>query len=212
VVVGTQPLSFMMKPASLVNDTTASPDAMDFNAMFAKEDPQNLRLLTALRMNATFPYVLPNVLLPTNPVVDVMDAGLRDNFGQETTLRFLDNFKDWIAKNTGGVIIIELRDRPNDNWQHPLVTGPISDVFVKPLTMLQNNWYKLQDYGQRDAYAYYSNDTSLHKLSFLYLPKTDEEGAALNFHLTASERQNIIASFNSSNNQASLKKLLLLLK
>jgi hypothetical protein len=42
------------------------PDAIDFGAFFANEGPMNLRLLTALRMNATFPYVLPNVWLPTS--------------------------------------------------------------------------------------------------------------------------------------------------
>ncbi len=42
-----------------------------------------MRLLTALRINATFPYVLPNVWLPSKPVIDVMDAGLRDNYGQK---------------------------------------------------------------------------------------------------------------------------------
>jgi patatin-like phospholipase len=211
VVLGTQPLSFMMKPSALDNDTAANPDALDFAAMFAKQDPLDIRLLTALRMNATFPYVLPNVWLPTNPVVDVMDAGLRDNFGQETTLRFVDNFKDWIAKNTGGVIIIQIRDRPNDNWQLPLVTGSITDVFVRPFTMLQHNWYKLQDFSQTDQYAYY-NDTAMHKLSFLYLPKKEEEGAALNFHLTAEEKKDVISSFNSSYNQQELKTFLQLLK
>jgi hypothetical protein len=211
VVVSTQQVSFMMKPAASDADSNFSPDAMDFNAMFAKQDPQDLRLVTALRMNATFPYVLPNVWLPTNPIVDVMDAGLRDNFGQETTLRFLNNFKDWIKENTSGVIIIELRDRPNDNWQLPLVTGPISDIFIKPVTMLQHNWYKLQDFSQTDQYAYY-DDSSLHKLSFLYLPKNEEEGAALNFHLTAAEREDVISSFHSSYNQQVLKKLLQLLK
>jgi hypothetical protein len=62
-------------------------------------------------MNATFPYVLPNVWLPTNPVIDVMDAGLRDNFGQENTLRFIESFKNWLQENTAKVVIIQIRDR-----------------------------------------------------------------------------------------------------
>ena len=72
------------------------PDVIDFASFFAKQDPYNLRILTAMRMNATFPIVLPNVWLPSNPVIDVMDAGLRDNYGQETTLRFIEAFDDWI--------------------------------------------------------------------------------------------------------------------
>jgi hypothetical protein len=214
IVVGTQPLSFMMKPDAFDADTSFSPDAVDFGAMFTKQDPYNLRLLTALRMNATFPYVLPNVWLPSEPVIDVMDAGLRDNFGQETTLRFIDNFKDWIEKNTGGVIILQLRDRLKDNWQHPLVSGSITDILVKPGTMLQSNWYKLQDYFQTDQYSYFNDSCklNLHRITFMYMPENEDNGAELNFHLTAAEKEDVIESFNSSYNQQMLKELLPFLK
>lgn len=203
------PLSFMMKPVEFAADTIASPDAVDFSALFAKQNPGNIRLLTALRMNATFPYVLPNVWLPTNPVIDVMDAGLRDNFGQETTLRFIDSFKDWIAANTSGVLLVQLRDRLNDNWQHPLETGSITDILLKPGTMLQNNWYKLQDYFQTDQYSYLHSDSSLpiRRLCFMYIPEKEDKGAALNFHLTAREKRDIINSFYTPYNQVMVRQL-----
>ena len=210
LMIGTQPLSFLMKPIAFANDTLFTPDAVDFAALFAKQNPSNLRLLTALRMNATFPYVLPNVWLPSNPIIDVMDAGIRDNYGQETTLRFIDNFKDWITQNTSGVIILQIRDRISDNWQHPLETGSITDILVKPATILQHNWYKLQDYFQADQYSYLNDSSTynLHRLTFIYVPKKEENGAALNFHLTASEKDDVIASFGTSYNQQVLKKLL----
>lgn len=214
MIVSSQPMSFMMKPFLYAGDTTTSPDAVDFTAFFAKQNPMNLRLLTALRMNATFPYVLPNVWLPTEPVIDVMDAGLRDNFGQETTLRFIENFKDWIQQNTGGVIVLQLRDRKNDNWQQPFESGSITDVIIKPATMLQHNWYKLQDYGETNQYSYLHDglDSVLHRISFMYVPEKEDKGAALNFHLTAQEKKDVMESFNNSYNQASLKKVLELLK
>ena len=174
----------------------------------------NLRMLTALRMNATFPYVLPSVWLPSNPVVDVMDAGLRDNFGEETTLRFIDNFKDWIEKNTGGVIILQIRDRQKDNWQHILETGTITDILVKPATMLQHNWFRMQDYSQNETYSLLSNAAhyNLQRLAFIYVPKTEELGAALSFHLTAAEKKDVIASFTTADNQNVLKALIGLMK
>jgi hypothetical protein len=210
MMISTQPLSFMMKPADIENDSTQNPDAVDFSALFAKQNPHNLRLLTALRMNATFPYVLPNVWLPTTPIIDVMDAGLRDNFGQETTLRFIDNFKEWISENTSGVVILQLRDRIKDNWQQPLETGNITDIVVKPATMLQHNWYKLQDYFQTDQYRYLKNDTSfkLNRLTFMYVSAKDDKTAALNFHLTAAEKNDVIASFNTSYNQQMLRQFI----
>lgn len=214
MMVSSQPLSFLMKPALYANDTTVSPDAVDFAALFKKQNPFDLRLLTALRMNATFPYVLPNVWLPTTPVIDVMDAGLRDNFGQETTLRFIENFKDWIRENTGGVIILQIRDRMKDNWQHPFETGSVTDILVKPATMLQHNWYKLQDYSESGQYSYLHDglDSNLHLVSFMYVPENQEQGAALNFHLTAREKRDVKTSFNNPYNQGMLKEFLKLLK
>jgi hypothetical protein len=207
--VGTQPMSFMMKPVYQATDTQASPDAVDFNSLFTKQDPLNLRVLTALRMNATFPYVLPNVWLPSNPVVDVMDAGLRDNFGQETALRFIDNFREWIAENTSGVLLVQFRDRPNDNWQYPFETNSVSDMFVTPATMLQHNWFKFQDYAQNDQYSYLaSKDSLIKKLMIMYTPEKLEKGAALNFHLSAREKRDIFSSFYTENNKSAMKQIL----
>ena len=214
MMISTQPISFMMKPVLYANDKLASPDAVDFNALFIKQDPLNIRLLTALRMNATFPYILPNVWLPSNPVIDVMDAGLRDNFGQETTLRFIENFKDWLAKNTSKVIILQIRDRLQDNWQLPYETGSVTDFLIKPGTMLQHNWYKLQDFYETDQYSYLKPnfDSTLQRISFVYMPETEEKGAALNFHLTAREKRDVRESFNNTYNQASLKFIIELFK
>lgn len=213
LMTSTQPLSFMMKPVRFATDTAYSPDAVDFAALLKKQDPLNLNLLTALRMNATFPYVLPNVWLPTTPVVDAMDAGLRDNYGQETTLRFIDNFKDWIDDNTGGVMIIQIRDRLKDNWQQPFETGSVTDIIVKPATMLQHNWYKLQDYFQSDQYSYLADSaTTIKRLTFMYVPDKEDKGAALNFHLTAVEKKDVIASFKKSYNQQLLEELKSVLK
>lgn len=214
MMIGTQPLSFMMKPLIFANDTSFSPDAVDFSRLFAKQHPSNLRLLSALRMNATFPYVLPNVWLPSEPVIDVMDAGIRDNFGQESTLRFVDNFKDWIVDNTSGVIVLQIRDRVNDDWHHPLETGTITDILVKPATMLQHNWHNFQDYFQADQYSYLKDASikNLYRLTFVYSPKKEDQGAALNFHLTAAEKKDVIASFNSDYNQQVLQQLLALMR
>ncbi|MEO6406425.1 MAG: patatin-like phospholipase family protein [Ferruginibacter sp.] len=214
LVIGTQPLSFMMKPYSMHKDSASSPDAVDFGALFKKQQPMNMRMLTALRMNATFPYVLPNVWLPSNPVIDVMDAGLRDNYGQETTLRFIDNFKEWITQNTGGVVILQLRDRLNDNWQQPFETNSLTDMMITPATMLSHNWPKLQDYFQADQYSYFKErmDSSLYKISIMYIPEVEEKGATLNFHLSAREKRDVMQSFYHKNNIEALKQIAELLK
>jgi len=210
MMVCTQPLSFMMQ--SEYNDSSskmAGPDAIDFAALFKNEDPMGLRLLTALRMNATYPYVLPSVWLPSKPVIDVMDAGLRDNNGQETTLRFLNVFKDWVNQNTRGVLIIQIRSRQKGSWDEPVINGGISEIITNPFTMLQTNWFRLQDYFQDDEITYAKSflDSSLHRVSFMYLPEKEESGATLNFHLTAREKKEVHASLRRQNNMEAFEQI-----
>ena len=202
-MICTQPLSFMMQPEYTDSTSQISgPDAVDFAAMFKDENPMNLRFLTALRMNATYPYILPNVWLPSNPVIDVMDAGLRDNYGQETTLRFLSVFKDWINENTKGVLVIQVRSRKKGSWDNEIVNGDITEMLTKPFTMLQTNWFMLQDYFQNDEITYAQNllDSNLNRVSFMYIPEKKEHGATLNFHLTASEKKEVKSSLARKNN------------
>jgi hypothetical protein len=207
MIISTQPVRFMMQSRQ---DTTLiprmDPDAIDFTSFFAKQDPYNLRLLSAMRMNATFPIVLPNVWLPSKPVIDVMDAGLRDNYGQETTLRFLGNFDEWIKQNTRGVLVIQLRDREAGGWENPYFSDNMSDHVTKPFFLLQHNWYKMMEYFQNDMLSYYSKNVSynLYKVSLQYVTDKEESKAALNFHLTQSEKTNIAFALNSVYNQKSL--------
>ena len=210
LMVCTQPLSFMMQ--STFTDSTSKisgPDAVDFAAMFKDADPMNLRFLTALRMNATYPYILPNVWLPSNPVIDVMDAGLRDNYGQETSLRFIHVFNDWIKKNTRGVLIIQVRSRQKGSWDNTSVNGDITGIITKPFTMLQTNWFMLQDYFQDDEITYAQNflDSNFHRVAFMYIPEKEERGATINFHLTAREKSEVISSLKRRNNVEALEQV-----
>lgn len=186
------------------------PDAVDFRALFARQDPMNLRLLTALRMNATFPYVLPNVWLPSRPVIDVMDAGLRDNYGPETAVRFVHVFRDWIEENTAGVVLIQIRDRVTGGWDHPYESTDITELFTKPLLILQYNWYKMQDYNQNDLLSVMQSlmGNSFQRINFQYVPKEEDAGAALNFHLSKREKKNIYEALASPGNQRCFEQFL----
>jgi len=208
MLVSSQPLSFLMQ--SEYKDSTTKitgPDAIDFAALFKNMDPMNLRMLTALRMNATYPYILPSVWLPTKPVIDVMDAGLRDNSGAETSFRFLNVFKDWINENTRGVLIIQVRSKKKGSWDEGYKTGGISDIITNPFTMMQTNWFRLQDYFQEDEITYLENalGQKLHRVSLMYIPKNPEGEAPLNFHLTAIEKKEVSASLHRKNNVEAMK-------
>jgi energy-coupling factor transporter transmembrane protein EcfT len=207
MIISTQPIRFMMQGRQdTAHFPKMDPDAIDFASFFAKQDPYNLRILTALRMNATFPIVLPNVWLPSQPVIDVMDAGLRDNYGQETALRFLENFDDWIKENTRGVLVIQLRDREAGGWENPYYSDNMSDHITKPFFLLQHNWYKMMEYFQNDMLSYYTKNLpyNFYKVSLQYVADNEESKARLNFHLTQSEKTNIAFALNSEYNKKSL--------
>jgi hypothetical protein len=214
LMIGTQPLSFMMKPPAFSTDKSYGPDAVDFTSLFARQNPGNIRLLTALRMNATFPYVLPNVWLPTNPVIDVMDAGIKDNFGQETSFRFIDHFRDWLINNTSRIIILQIRDRGIDYGQHTNENISMVDMITRPATILEHSWHNFQDFNQSNEYNYLKSSLGdqLHRLTFTYVPSKGEQAAALNFHLTASEKRDVINSFHSTENQKVLVSLMSLIE
>ena len=209
MVISTQPVSFLMQPEFTDSASSMSgPDAIDFAAMFKNENPMHLRLLTALRMNATYPYILPSVWLPSDPVIDVMDAGLRDNYGQETTLRFLNTFKVWIKENTRGVLIIQIRSMQKGSWATPYKGEGIMSIFTKPFSMLQVNWFRLQDYFQDDEITYsQKTDSTFRRVAFMYIPEKEELGATLNFHLTATEKKEVIASAKRKNNQDAFEEV-----
>lgn len=209
MLISPQPLSFLMQ--SEFKDSTSKktgPDAIDFAALFKNMDPMNLRMLTALRMNATYPYILPAVWLPSRPVIDVMDAGLRDNSGEETTLRFLNVFKNWINENTRGVLIVQVRSREKGSWYTGYKSSGIAGILINPFTMMQTNWFSLQDYFQDDEITYLQSEfnNKVRRISFMYVPKKTESGAPLNFHLTASEKKEVSASMYRDNNVEAIKQ------
>lgn len=210
LIISTQPVSFMMQGwQDSTRIPSMDPDVIDFGAFFEKQNPDGLRLLSALRMNATFPIVLPNVWLPSNPVIDVMDAGLRDNYGQETSLRFLNSFDDWIKENTSGVLLIQIRDRSPGAWEYPYLSDDITDHATKPFLLLQHNWFKMMEYFQNDMLSYYTetSQSNVYKVLFQYASEKEENKAALNFHLSKREKLHIISSVNSSANRQSFEMI-----
>jgi len=209
MTIASHPARFLMKPA--INNNKITPteaDAIDFNSFFANQYSQDIKILSALRMNATFPYVLPNVWLPSNPIIDVMDAGLRDNYGAETTLRFISFFDDWIQKNTSKVVVLQIKDRGTSDWDKSTADDDYLSFLTKPLAQLQHNWFKLQDYYQAGQMSYAaSNLPQLNTICWQYLPTKKNAEASLSFHLTSAEKNDIVTAVNNTVNIKAFEKL-----
>ncbi len=209
LIIASHPARFLMKPNTNNKNISAyDADAIDFNSFFSKQNSINLRLLSALRMNATYPYVLPSVWLPSNPVIDVMDAGIRDNYGTETTLRFLNVFENWIKTNTKKVIIIQIRDREKSDWVKPKPSNYLTYI-TQPFAQLQENWFNLQDYYQAGQINYTSSNynNQLQTICWQYSPTTENARAGLSFHLTKAEKNEVAKALHNKDNMEAFGKL-----
>jgi hypothetical protein len=110
-----------------------------------------------------------------------------------------------VQQNTSGVVLLQLRDRKAGGWENPFESDDITEIITKPLLLLQDNWYKMQEYSQNDLLSLSQSGMgfSFRKLVFQYVPKTEDAGAALNFHLTKQEKLNIIGSLDNEENKSS---------
>jgi len=215
VVMATRPVRFLMQPAARLQLGTApDADAICFQSFFKDRHPENLRFLTALRMSATFPYVLPNVWLPTEPVVDVMDAGFRDNSGIEAALKFIQTFQLWIKQNCSKVVLVEIKDKPQGGWNTDKNEKNILDLVTRPALLTQNNLFRFQEYQQ---YRHLERmqwimGNQLERVVFEYKPKDEEHPASLSFHLTQREKRDIQSSLHHPANAAAFARMQQLLQ
>jgi predicted acylesterase/phospholipase RssA len=75
-----------------------------------------VRLSTAIRMSASFPFFSPAVSLPTRPRRRVVDAGYYDNFGVNFSAAWLftGSHRSWLEKHASKVVLIQIRDGISD--------------------------------------------------------------------------------------------------
>jgi hypothetical protein len=188
-------------------------NSLEYSRFFKDQSPQNTLFTSVLRMSATFPYISPLVLLPSEPRIEVMDAGLRDNFGLETSLRFLEVFDFWISKNTSGVLIIQLRDKhmesPIDNDPPPTLFQSLSS----PMGSFYGNLFLVQDLNQnmeiQSADKWIKSHVNIVRLE---LQNETNDHISLSWHLTHKEKRKVFHSLNLPENQASVRKITELLE
>jgi hypothetical protein len=184
-------------------------DAVDFRRVYAKQGADSLRFTTALRMNATYPWILPNVHLPSDPEIEVMDAGFRDNMGLLSATRFLQVFKDWIKENTSGVVLIQISSIKKNREIPPSNNQGYLEALTNPLGIL-GHIIRLQDF-ERDANLGFLYDIlgkeNFDVVRFNYLPGPEAERASMTFHLTSREKADIIKAFDQPFNQNNLRLL-----
>ncbi len=210
LVISSQPVSYMMvEPAGVNVPHSVQVDAVDFGWLFAAQGADDLRFTTALRMNATYPYVLPNVYLPSDPPVEVLDAGFRDNFGLKSATRFIHVFKDWIQENTSGVVFVVVRafDR-----QREIQSSKNQGVFETILNPLEIAFkvMSLQDYEHDNNLGFIYDllgREHFEIIRFTYHPSEELKDSPISFYLTRREREDLVRAIGSPESLESLERL-----
>ncbi len=162
--------------------------------------------------------------------MEIMDAGLSDNFGITNTVRFLHVFKDWIYENTDGVIFVIIRDSEKDIAVKKHAETSLFQKLLTPIGSLYNNWDYFQDFnndnlielteswfkGPYDVvefeyiprYEYWQKN----RIEYTGLNNYEKNRATLSWHLTQREKQSLHQTILENNNRVALNRLQKLLK
>ncbi|MEM6840824.1 MAG: patatin-like phospholipase family protein [Bacteroidota bacterium] len=194
---------------------------VDFRRLLNEQQADSLRFLTALRMNAAFPYVTPNVTLPTSPAIQIMDAGMTDNFGISDALRFMFVFRDWINTHTSGVVLLNIRDSEKIEGVKGPTSASLIERMTAPFRFFYDNLFNIQDISNDDrielAQAWL--DVNLHSVYLEYTSEVPEswkllnpdrrtlERPSLSWRLTTREKNNIFENIRHPKNVAALNHL-----
>ncbi len=188
-------------------------DAIEYSRFFEKQSAEQTLFTSVLRMSATFPYISPVVSLPSEPRIEIMDAGLRDNYGMETSLRFIKAFNDWIAENTSGILIIQIRDRHKNVPVDENPNQTLMQALTRPMGSFYGHLFEVQDYNQNqqiqmaDVWCKSQID-----IVDLQLRNEANDRISLSWHLTNKEKKKVFYSIKLPENQAAIERIVELLK
>ncbi len=222
--ISSQPLSYMSAPLPMFGKGDGQKiKGVEFKRFFASQNADSLRFLSALRMNATFPYITPNVSLPSTPAMEIMDAGLADNFGVSDAVRFMYVFRHWLNENTSGVILLAVRDTPKEHSIEKSLDQSLVDKIFTPVGSLYRNWSYWQDIQNDNSLQYAARwlAVPLLQADLMYTeggtasasaPVTagsirKPERASLSWRLTEREKSGIREAILSQRNQEAIRQL-----
>ena len=190
----------------------ASPESVELSRFFRAQEADSLRLTSALRMGATFPYITPVVTLPSEPPMRVMDAGIRDNYGYRVTLQYLYMLRDWVRENTSGVVLLQLRDKQKVLDIRP-VSGSLLGRLLDPARNVYRNVVRVQDqdYDLMLQQASGWMDFPVEVID-VELQHDEDDAISLSWHLTAVEKQHVLRAVSSPHNGRAFARLRELLR
>lgn len=209
LLISAQPVSYLLQPMAFGNAYRNEVSGVEFRRMFGAQRADDLRITTAIRMSASFPYILPFAELPSEPTIQVMDAGVFDNFGVFLSMKYLFAFRHWIEANTSGVVYLQIRDSEQEQQTFDLGKQTLLDRLTGVFGSTYHSFAESKDFQNDDLLAYTKSilKVPLHVVDLQYIPAVRDQEAALNFHLTAREKADIVSSITHPVNRQVLQTL-----
>lgn len=215
-----QPLLISNLNLSALSNLSRS-EAVEFFRLFP-EAHDSFRLQTAVRMNATFPYISPAVSLPTKPSRRVVDAGYYDNYGVNLAVAYLREpaISKWVRENTSGVIVVQIRAFPIESVGEERGDDLCQEYIVRDQ---ETRWDRAFQWltsplegaaAARDASMVFRNNQDLRALQELYEPGfiasvtlENATKASMSWYLPGWELECMRKELGTAYNTKELKKL-----
>lgn len=182
--------------------------SVEFSKLFEKQGAKNLFFTSALRMNATFPFITPITELPSNPPIEVMDAGLIDNFGLEEAIKFIFTYQHWLNTHTGRIILIQIRDQYKKQRIPENNPTDILSSLTFPISQFYASLFPVENFKE-DRMVEYMSRWYKGKISVVYFQLNNEgsDDISLSWRLTDREKSIILNSMSTPENKAALIEL-----
>lgn len=209
LIISSQPVSYLVhNTSSVLIDNQPSIEEVEYSRLFWRQDADNLRFTSALRMNATFPFIMPLVTLPSEPAIEIIDAGARDNYGMKTAIKFIFSFRNWLKENTSGIVIVQIRERSKE----PKIKGSKARTILanisKPVGSFYENLFNVQDFTN-DQLIQYTSKWYKGKIDVIDFQLEIDKGGgiSLSWHLTNKEKRQIVEALELPDNQIAMRRL-----
>jgi hypothetical protein len=205
------PASYLTRTYDFDGNVEPGVSGIDFRRFFKNQDADSLLFVTALRMNASFPMITPYIRLPSSPPMEIIDAGVADNYGLETASRYMKYFAKWYAENTSGLLLLQIRDSRLQSMDLPKYHAKNAvKQMLDPIGSTYSAYYMSNDLTT-EQYIHNMDELMQGKMeyaSFQYEP-VDTGGirASLSWHLTPSEISGIEGSLEGPENKALFERV-----
>jgi len=205
---------------------TENPDTVElFHLMPGAQ--ATFTLATAVRLNATFPYISPGVTLPI-PTPDrferVVDASYRDNDGISVATAFLTGprVKAWLQQNTSGVVLVQINAFASQSMPSCVRTfGPPAPVeepdYIDSLLDRVTVWLTTPLEGllaSRAATSGFANRQQIRLLEsafpkdfFTHIEFSNRQEAGFNWFLPQQDLEHMRRQLQTQNNRECLETL-----